>query len=417
MRQTIRLLFILAAAGSALAGPVSGGQARPAEPATAVPVCRDCHREATTAGSVHARLACLDCHSGLAVRAAAPPHQPQREIPPPTCTAACHVKVVPVKPSESPAAYADSVHGQSYFKRGTKEVARCWDCHGKHNIKPAADPASAVARPNIPMMCSRCHGDMNVVLKYNIHAESPYQEYRQSVHGKALFEKGLASFAAVCTDCHGVHTIQAAGSPHLQAKDPRTCGSCHVLVFDQYKESIHGREALKGNPDVPLCVDCHGEHRVADVDSAQSPTAKKNIPDTCSTCHARPDIMKKYGVPEDRIKTFIESFHGIAIGFGDKAEASCTSCHTVHAILPANDPKSSINPAHLAETCGQTDCHPGMPARIAAARVHRDVTKTASGAPYYIQKILFWIVIASVLVTGLWFIPELIRRFRGKKSR
>ncbi len=121
-------------------------------------------------------------------------------------------------------------------------------------------------------------------------------------------------------------------------------------------------------------------------------------------------------VPEDRIKTFIESFHGIAIGFGDKAEASCTSCHSVHAILPASDPRSTVNPAHLAETCGQPGCHPGMPARIASARIHRDVTATTSGAPYYVQKVLFWIVIASVLVTGLWFVPELIRRFRRKRQ-
>lgn len=415
MRDTIRLVLTVLTAAAVLSGSALAGQSTQAEPSTAVPVCRDCHRDASTAGSVHAKLACRECHTGLNVRAAAPPHQPQREIPPPTCTAACHVKVVPVKPGESPAAYADSVHGRSYFQRGTKEVARCWDCHGKHIIKPASDPTSAVARPNIPMMCSRCHGDMNVVLKYNIHAESPYQEYRQSVHGKALFEKGLATFAATCTDCHGVHTIQAAGSPHLQAKDPRTCGSCHVLIFDEYKNSIHGSEALKGNPDVPLCVDCHGEHGVAAVDAAQSPTAKKNIPDTCSTCHSRPDIMRKYGVPEDRIKTFIESFHGIAIGFGDKAEASCTSCHTVHAIRSASNPESSVNPAQLPKTCGQPGCHPGMPARIAAAQVHRDITKTASGAPYYVQKILFWLVIASVLVTGLWFIPELIRRFRRKK--
>ena len=70
---------------------------------------------------------------------------------------------------------------------------------------------------------------MSVIVKYHIHAESPYQEYMQSVHGKALFEKGLVSFAAVCTDCHGVHNIQGVGEPHLAAKKPETCGKCHVL--------------------------------------------------------------------------------------------------------------------------------------------------------------------------------------------
>jgi hypothetical protein len=376
--------------------------------------CLHCHEAVTLSGSVHAGLLCADCHAVTAGPAAAEiPHA--KALPPPDCTAKCHREPRAQMPGESPVYYPDSVHGQAYLQRGAKDVAKCWDCHGKHNIKRKDDLESTVNRKNIPLMCSTCHENQAVVIKYHIHAETPYQEYRQSVHGKALFEKGLVTFAAVCTDCHGVHTIQAAGSPHLQAKDPRTCGSCHIGIFDEYKESIHGREALKGNTDVPLCVDCHGEHRVEVVDAAKAPTAKRNVPDTCSTCHSRPDIMKKYGVPEDRIKTFIESFHGIAIGFGDKAEASCTSCHTVHAILPASDPRSSVNPAQLPKTCGQADCHPGMPARIAAARVHRDVTKTASGAPYYVQKILFWIVIVSVLVTGLWFVPELVRRFRGKR--
>jgi hypothetical protein len=56
-----------------------------------------------------------------------------------------------------------------------------------------------------------------------------------------------------------------------------------------------------------------------------------------------------------------------------------------------------------------------MPARIATAKIHRDVTESRSGAPYYVQKILLWIVIVSVIVTGVYFVPELIRRFRRNK--
>jgi hypothetical protein len=414
MRVFTRPILIPLATAAILAAPAAAGQAN--NPQAGNAACLRCHKDVVLAGSVHESRACLDCHSGLTPQPGDPPHQAAKDLPAPTCLSSCHTKLAePLQPGESPQAYADSVHGQAYLQRGTPDVAKCWDCHGKHNIKPMSDRESPVNRANIPLMCSRCHSDMNVVLKYNIHAEAPYQEYRSSVHGKALFEKGLVRFAAVCTDCHGVHNIQAAGTPHLQAKSPETCGRCHVLIFDQYKESIHGREALQGNTDVPLCVDCHGEHKVPAVDSDQAPTAKRNIPDTCSTCHARPDIMKKYGVPEDRIRTFIESFHGIAIGMGDKAEASCTSCHGVHDILPASDPRSSIHPSHLAKTCGQPNCHPGMPARIATAKIHRDVTESRSGAPYYVQKILLWIVIVSVIVTGVYFVPELIRRFRRNK--
>jgi len=378
--------------------------------------CTACHEKASLQGSVHESASCLDCHIGLIPGSGTPPHQPKKDISPPSCVMRCHQDGPKPAPAEGPGRYPDSVHGQAYLQRGEQEVAKCWDCHGKHNIKKSSDIDSAISRKNVPLMCSRCHEDMSVVVKFNIHAESPYLEYRQSVHGKALYDKGLLAFAAICTDCHGVHDIQAAGTPHLQARNPETCGRCHVLILDEYKDSIHGREAMQGNYDAPVCVDCHGEHKVAAVGDDRAPTSKKNIRDTCSTCHARPEIMKKYGVPEDRITTFIESFHGIAIGFGDKAEASCASCHGVHNIRPAGDPKSKVNPANLAHTCGQANCHPGMPAKISAAKIHLDVGKKSSGAPYYVQKVLIWIVILSVLITAIWFIPELVRRLKGRPN-
>jgi len=380
--------------------------------------CLSCHKVDSLSASVHIQLACTDCHL-VAMKGGTTdlPHQKKQDIPPVNCTAQCHRESQSAKAGESPTYYPDSVHGKAYLQRGVEDVAKCWDCHGKHNIKKTQDLESTVNRKNIPLMCSRCHANMSVIVKYHIHAEAPYQEYMQSVHGKAVFEKGLVSFAAVCTDCHGVHNIQGVGEPHLAARNPETCGKCHSLIFDEYKQSIHGRQALQGNIDAPLCIDCHGEHKVASPADKQSPTSKGHIPDTCSACHARPEIMKKYGVPEDRIKTFIESFHGIAIGYGDEAEANCTSCHGVHDIRPAGEPMSKVNPANLAKTCGQANCHPGMPEKIAKARIHRDINEKKSGAPFYVQKILLWALLIVVALTGIWFIPELIRRARRSGTK
>ena len=398
---------------------IAASAAQPQKQAPAVNTsCLACHQASSLQGSVHSSLSCADCHRIPAAGATKEvPHAPKKDIPLVDCTAKCHGNDTRTQqPGQSPSSYADSVHGKGYLERGEMDVAKCWDCHGKHNIKPVQAPDSVVNRRNIPLVCSHCHENMNVVLKYNIHAESPYQEYMQSVHGKALFEKGLVTFAAVCTDCHGVHNIQGAGQIHMQAKDPATCGKCHVLVFDEYKDSIHGREALKGNIDVPLCVDCHGEHKVAPVRDAQAPTSKKNIPDTCSGCHARPEIMKKYGVPADRIQTFIESFHGIAIGLGDKAEASCTDCHGVHNIKPAIDPISSVHSSNLAKTCGQPKCHPGMPEQIATAKIHREAGAKRSGTPYYINKILLWTLLIVLAITVIWFVFELVHKLGRPKT-
>lgn len=295
-------------------------------------------------------------------------------------------------------------------------MARCWDCHGRHIIKPVEDPDSTVNRRNIPLTCSRCHEDMAVVVKYNIHAESPYREYRRSIHGRGLPEEDGIHFAAVCTDCHGVHDIQGVGASPLPAREPATCGRCHSLALEDYSRSIHGREALKGNPDVPLCVDCHGEHTVAAAASPQAPTSKARVPDTCSVCHARPEIMRKYGVPEDRIRTFIESFHGIAIGLGGTAEASCVDCHGVHDIRPAADPESKVFPANLAKTCGQASCHPDMTPKIAGTKIHRDYSRRGSGAPYYFQKALLWAVLVLTVLSLVYLLPALVRRARGPKA-
>ena len=406
---------ISALAGLVLAcGGLAAGQSTPASKGR--DACLACHKEeAVLSTSSHKSLTCLECHSISPVDGT--PERPhQKDVPTVDCTRSCHRREAGQAAGPGPAAYADSVHGRAYLERGSLDVAKCWDCHGKHNVRPASDPASTVNRRNIPLVCSTCHADMAVVVKYHIHAESPFQEYLKSVHGRALYREGLLDVAAVCTDCHGVHDIQGAGTPHLKAKDPATCGRCHVLVFEEYKQSIHGRAALEGNVDAPLCVDCHGEHGVTSPQDPAAPTAKTHVPDTCSACHARPEIMSKYGIPEDRIRTFIGSLHGIAVGLGDKAAASCASCHGVHDIRPAADPASKVNPHNLSKTCGQVDCHPGMTEKIATAKIHLDMGRRTSGAPYYVQKFLLWAVLLAAAATAVWFFFALKKRLAGKKT-
>lgn len=420
MRQARSGLLLLALISSFLQAQTSPSSA------SANAACLACHGSAATASklrineshlpaSVHSALLCTDCHAVKAGEAQGDiPHQ--KDIPSPNCTSTCHREDHKAKPGLDPLSYPDSVHGRSYLERGVGEVAKCWDCHGKHNIRAFTDPDSTVYRKNIPQTCTSCHEDMAVVVKYHIHSEMPYQEYMKSVHGKALFEKGLVQYAAVCTDCHGVHDIQGVGEPHLMAKQPQTCGRCHELVFNDYKESIHGQQALAGNIDSPFCVDCHGEHGITSPQDEKSPVFSKNIPDTCSSCHARPEIMKKYGISEDRIATFIDSLHGIAVGFGSKSAATCASCHGVHDIRPASDPKSKINPANLRSTCGQVNCHPQMPEKIASSKIHVGPGSKISPLLFFIQRLLVILVFILLFITVVWFVPGFIRKARLLKK-
>lgn len=371
-------------------------------------------KEENFRASVHDSLKCIDCHL-VSLRGSEEKMPHKKILPEVDCTARCHQEKKQNEPGLSPVYYPDSVHGRAYLERGVQDAAKCWDCHTKHNIKRPSDLDSTVNKQNIPLTCSYCHEDMSVILKYNIHCEKPYQEYLQSVHGKALYKGGLLSLAAVCTDCHGIHDIKGVGEPSLMAKNPETCGKCHVLVFNEYKESIHGREALNGNKDVPLCVDCHNEHKIIFPLDEEAPTSWKNINDTCSACHARVEIMQKYSIPEDRIESFIQSLHGIAIGYGYKAAANCTSCHGFHDIRPASDPSSRVNPANLAKTCRQENCHPGMTDKIANSRIHIDIGQKKSGVPYYVQQVFLWIVFITAVITVVWFVPGFIKKIKYLK--
>ena len=142
----------------------------------------------------------------------------------------------------------------------------------------------------------------------------------------------------------------------------------------------------------------------------RSSASRGRVSATCANCHARPEVMRKYGVPEDRIQTFIESMHGIAAGFGSKATANCSDCHGVHDIRPASDPTSRVSPARLAGTCGQAACHPGMPEKIRTAKIHVGPDRAKSPATFAVRNVLRWAVLVLLAVTALWFAVSLGKR-------
>ena len=361
--------------------------------------------------SVHMDLKCIDCHSDIRevehIVPGAPPHQryPERV----DCAGQCHQDGNTMG-SPGPSLmtdYRDSVHGKARGA-GIKDAATCTDCHGRHNIRAKDDPESMVYRTNLPRTCARCHEDMQVVIKHHIHAEKPFQEYEQSVHGKALYRDGLIKVAAICIDCHGVHDIQAAGSPQLRPRRPETCGRCHITILDAYNQGVHGKALVeKKNLDAPVCADCHGEHGI-------SVPSKGHISSICSGCHAEEAIMAKYEIPMDRTVTYERSYHGIANGYGSQTVADCSSCHGFHDILAASDPKSSINPANLVSTCGKSSCHPGISAKVASAKIHIDVTKKESGSAYYVREVFIWALLGLLVITFIWLIPDIANRLRRR---
>jgi hypothetical protein len=360
---------------------------------------------AVLAGSMHAVLKCVDCHTdakGEPIADKEPPHpEAMKRV---NCTGCHHKGNSEGAPDFTPMQeYQTSVHGKASLDKGDQDVATCSDCHGKHNIRRTADPESTTHRANIPRTCAACHDNMQMVLKHNIHAEQPYREYEQSVHGKALFRDGLATIAAVCTDCHGVHDIQPNGAVDLKPHQPATCGKCHLQEYLAYSRSIHGNAFKMGITDSPVCADCHGEHKIEAPWEPESRVSLFNVTETCAGCHDDVAKMSKYNILTNKVSTFTKSDHGMGKDIGIVSVATCVSCHGYHDILPSDDPESSIYRANLKKTCGTQNCHPNPTGEILQSKIHVDKMNRDIGSLRRIRTVALWSVGALLglgLVTG-----------------
>lgn len=223
----------------------------------------------------------------------------------------------------------------------------CDTCHEKHDRYP--HPAG-VPKP----ACNTCHENQAV-------------DYAGGVHG--LERKRGNEAAPDCGMCHGgAHEVLAPKSQAFRMAVPDTCAMCHTQAAEQYRASVHGQALARGVTQAPLCGDCHGEHRIIKPNNTASPVNAAHIRDTCGSCHQDVRLMKKFGLPGDRVLSFDTSFHGLAAKSGSQTVANCASCHGVHNILASSDPKSTIHTGNLAKTCGH--CHPGAGSRFAIGRVH-----------------------------------------------
>ncbi|MGH9928159.1 MAG: cytochrome b/b6 domain-containing protein [Pyrinomonadaceae bacterium] len=181
--------------------------------------------------------------------------------------------------------YRESVHAQA-VARGNTRAAVCTDCHNSHDIQPAANAQSSIAKVNIPSTCGKCH-------------QKEAAEFIQSVHGQAV-TRGV-SRAPVCTDCHGIHNIKmpfdqnTAAATTAVATD--TCAKCHEGValtqefgvasgrVSSYKDSYHGLASQMGSRVVANCASCHGVHNILPSADPRSMISAGNLSQTCGQCH------------------------------------------------------------------------------------------------------------------------------------
>ncbi len=210
------------------------------------------------------------------------------------CTDACHSRPEvmrrfnPELPVDQMLKYRESRHGVALLTLGRNKAAQCVSCHGVHGIRRPDSPQSSVFPINVPATCGRCHADPKYMQGVKLDDErtpmptDQLEEYRQSVHGQALYEKHDLG-APVCNDCHGNH----AAMPPAVAAVSQVCRNCHVNNGSLFDGSPH--KAAFEEHGWPECEQCHGNHNIPRPTTAMLGTGPASV---CKDCH------DKYGKPE-----------------------------------------------------------------------------------------------------------------------
>jgi len=103
---------------------------------------------------------CIDCHGEHSIRASRDPASRVNVAAVSQTCANCHeAEGISEKygiPGGRLETFSDSFHGLA-ARGGSKVAANCASCHGVHDIRPSADPKSAVHPTNLPATCGKCH--------------------------------------------------------------------------------------------------------------------------------------------------------------------------------------------------------------------------------------------------------------------
>jgi hypothetical protein len=133
------------------------------------------HGQMLAAGSTDGPV-CTNCHTTHQISKVGSPEFQMKTTA--TC-GGCH--------KDELATYRDTFHAQ-VSALGYQQTARCWDCHGEHDIRPPSDPQSTVAPAHLVQTCSKCHPGANAsFVKYDPHADSHDVKHYPALHYSAVF--------------------------------------------------------------------------------------------------------------------------------------------------------------------------------------------------------------------------------------
>jgi hypothetical protein len=173
-----------------------------------------------------------------------------------------------------------------------------------------------------------------------------------------MIARGLAVIAALLlirgTVCaQAVQPVDGCTECHRALAEPRLSDPVQHFSNDVHRDKGFG------------CTACHGGDPKAKGKEAMDRAkgyigvpAPEQIPQICARCHADAQFMRQYNTAlrVDQLAEYRTSVHGRRlVEQHDRTVATCASCHTSHEIRSVSDPRSTVHPLKVVDTCGR--CH------------------------------------------------------------
>ncbi|MDE3194577.1 MAG: cytochrome c3 family protein [Chloroflexota bacterium] len=250
--------------------------------------------------------------------------------------------------------------------QGPDGTYQCSTCHG-----PGADPSAIPAGTTVPL------------------PPPDHAAYKPdscvTCHATVVAQDPTTPSYALCATCHGQKDklTKLPDGETLQV-------SVDVAAF---RSSVHGDFS---------CTECHPKQRTiphAPLTAADLRAFKQEMGNVCQSCHA------------EATASYAESFHGMAARLGVSRAATCTDCHTAHAVKA---------PAQwtLAERATQcATCHTGATASFASGWMgHREPSLGWFPMVFFASK-FFVALTALTLGVGIVHVELDVLRWSSNKIR
>ena len=267
--------------------------------------------------------------------------------------------------------YVNSPHGN----------LKCTDCHANITKFPHED----VQKVNCLVVC---------------HMDEPSS-------GLPFSHQNVGDYLA--GSVHG--TTHPDSSPKDHPDDYPGCVTCHMDPLYRPLTFVRGEMPGLKEKTVQRCSICHEDEAFMSkfynhfTSRMQKPRTPLEVIKLCGSCHGNTEMMERHGLP-NLMKSYMETYHGKAIYFGDEQSADCNDCHvmpgeSIHAIRSMHDPTSASYKDNIYKTCSDIDCHPDAEMNLAGYKAHVIVSPTMNPVEYTV-------IVFFVLLTLGSFIPLMI---------